>query len=152
MTTTQAERSPSIQDIERAALRRRAMERLLRFDDMRAAESLRQQGRSQRVIADLLHTTQPRVHRMLKSVELRGSTRETPEEVILRAAVDQSDRAALLARLKSFAYTFTEHAPEPHEGSIPGSWTDVEAALMEGLLSQDEYDDLRASINPPADA
>lgn len=152
MTATQMRTQSDVATIERDALRRRAQERLVRFDDMRAASRLRQLGKSQREIAEALQTTQPRVHRMLKAVDMRGGTEPTAEELILRATVDQTDRAEMVEQLTNLICTFTEYAPEPFEGSAPGTWTDVEVALMSGLLSQGEYDRVRDAVHTPVHA
>jgi hypothetical protein len=135
--------------IEKAAALRRARERLDRIEEMRDAQELAQAGKAQRDIADLLHTTQPRVHRMLKAMEGRSVDFTTPEEIILRATVDGADRDALVERLAEYGYTFRQHAPEPFEGAIDGSWDDVRHAFMTGLLSQGEYERVHAAVKPP---
>lgn len=66
---------------------RRAHERLLRLDDMRAACQLKRSGMNQREIADVLSTTQPRVGRLLRGASALGDA-PSPEEIILRATVD----------------------------------------------------------------
>jgi hypothetical protein len=134
--------------IEKSASLRRARERLDRIEEMRDAQKLERAGKTQRDIADLLHTTQPRVHRMLKAMEGRDDD-ATPEEIILRAAVDGSDRNALIKRLAEIRYTFRQHAPEPFEGAVGGSWDDVKHAFMTGLLSQGEYERVRDAVKPP---
>lgn len=135
--------------IEKAATVRRARERLDRIEEMRDAQRLAEAGKAQRDIADLLHTTQPRVHRMLKAMETRKRDAETPEEIILRATVDGTDRAALVRRLAKCKYTFRKHAPEPFEGAVGGSWDDVKHAFMTGLLTQGEYERVRDAVKPP---
>lgn len=74
----------------------------------------------------------------------------TPGEIIRRAARDQTDRTELVQRLSDLDYTFTEHAPYPFDGSRPGTWTQVLAALANGLLSQNEYDRIESAVQPPA--
>lgn len=150
MTANTLERDLDVEAVERAALRRRAQERLDRIDDMRAAYSLHLAKKTQREIADILHTTQPRVHRMLKAMELRGNIEETPEEVILRATVEGTDRKALLERLSRMSYTFTEYAPEPFDGSKPGTWTQVKVACATGLLTREEFDEIATAVKAPA--
>lgn len=135
--------------IENAAMVRRARERLDRIEEMCDAQRLADAGMAQRDIADLLHTTQPRVHRMLKAMEGRRGDTQTPEEIILRATVDGTDRDALVERLAECACTFREHAPEPSEGAIGGSWDDVKHAFVTGLLTQGEYERVRAAVKPP---
>jgi predicted XRE-type DNA-binding protein len=137
--------------IERIAHRariRQAEERLRLIGEMRDANQLKQAGKTQREIADILHTTQPRVHRMLRGVRALSDA-ETPEEIILRATVDDTPRDVLVKQLSTFDYTFTKFAPYPHEGSVPGTWTQVGAAHLLGLLSDEEYESVSAAVKPP---
>lgn len=135
--------------IMRDALVRRATVRLARIDDIRAAVRLSSAGKSQREIAELLHVTQPVVHRLLRDAELLG-TEETPEELILRTWVEGASRDALVARLSRWDYTFTVYAPYPSEGSTPGTWDQVVFAYQNGLLSGDEYAQVKSAVNAPA--
>lgn len=134
--------------IQREAVTRRAQERLGRIEEMRRARQMALAGKSQREIAETLLTTQPRVHRMLKAMEGRPADAVTPEEIILRAAVDDTDRTALIRHLIKLDYTFREHAPEPFEGAVGGSWDDVRHAFMTGLLSAEEYEHVRDAVQP----
>lgn len=119
-----------------AATLDRARERLNRIEEIREAQRLASTGRSEPEIADLLDTTRPRVRRMLSAANRLDV--ETPEEIILRAAVDGSDRNALARRLGEFTYTFRTHAPRPFEAATSGSWDDIKHAYATGLLSSDE--------------
>jgi predicted XRE-type DNA-binding protein len=139
----------AVEDIARKAYVRQAQERLLLIDEMRDANRLKQAGKSQREIAAILHTTQPRVHRMLRGARALGDT-DTPEEIILRATVHNTPRDVLVQQLSTFDYTFTEFAPYPHEGSIPGTWTQVGAAHLLGLLSDEEYENVSSAVKPAA--
>lgn len=138
----------TVEEIGRKALIRQARERLDLLDEMRDANRLSMAGRSQREIAEILHTTQPRVGRILRGARVLGEA-ETPEEVILRATVNATPRDVLIKELSAYRYTFTEFAPAPHEGSVPGSWTQVGAAHLLGLLSDEEYDSVCAAVQPP---
>lgn len=77
---------------------RQAQERLRRIDTRRRAYRLRQDGVTETEIAAILDRPVPEVHRMIRSVEEMGD-HVTAEEVILRAAVDGSDRNALVKTL-----------------------------------------------------
>jgi hypothetical protein len=141
MTTT-------VEEIAHKAHVRQARERLGLLDEMRDAQQLALAGKSQREIADILNTTQPRVGRILRGARgLREA--ETPEEIILRAAVDDTHRDVLVAQLSSYPYTFTEFAPFPNDGSVPGTWTQVSAAHLLELLSDEEYESVCAAVQPP---
>lgn len=138
----------TVEEIGRKALIRQVRERLDLIDEMRDANRLRLAGKSQREIAEILHTTQPRVGRILRGARVLGEA-ETPEEIILRATVDATPRDVLVKQLSTYRYTFTEFAPAPHEGSVPGTWTQVGAAHLLGLLSDKEYESVCAAVKPP---
>jgi hypothetical protein len=138
----------TVEEITHKAHIRRVRERLDLLDEMRDALRLALTGKSQREIADILNTTQPRVGRILRGARALGEA-ETPEEIILRAIVDDTSRDVLVKQLSSFPYTFTEFAPPPHEGSVPGTWTQVSAAHLLELLSDEEYETVCAAVQPP---
>lgn len=125
----------AVERIAEQAIIRRAQERLLQLGEMRDADRLRNSGRSQREIALILRTTQPRVGRLLRGARALG-TAPTPEEVILRATVGKTARGALVKRLCTLSYT----APE--------SWNQVEEAHSLGLLRDEEYEKVKACMQP----
>ena len=141
--------NPDLAAVRREALRRRAQERLGKMDDVRDAVALHAAGRAQREIAETLHTTQPRVHRLLKAHEAGEAEVVTPEEVILRAFVDGSSRKALVETLSHWPYTFTEYAPEPFDGSKPGTWLQVATACTMGFLTEQEFEQIVEAVQPP---
>ena len=138
----------TVEAVAHEAQVRRALERLLRIDDMRAASQLKRSGMNQREIADVLSTTQPRVGRLLRGASVLGDA-PSPEEVILRAAVDGTPRGKLVKQLRGLDYTFTQFAPYPHEGSVPGTWTQVSTAHQLGLLGDEEYESVSSAVQPP---
>ena len=138
----------TVEAIAHEAQVRRAYERLLRIDDMRAARQLKRSGMNQRQIADVLSTTQPRVGRLLRGANALGDV-PSPEEIILRATVDGTPRGKLLKQLRGLDYTFTQFAPYPHEGSVLGTWTQVSTAHQLGLLSDEEYESVSSAVQPP---
>lgn len=138
----------AVEGIAHRAQIRQARERLDLIEEMRDANRLKLAGKSQREIADILNTTQPRVGRVLRGARVLGEA-ETPEEIILRATVEATPRDALVKQLSRLHYTFTEFAPAPHEGSVPGTWTQVSAAHLLGLLSDEEYESVCAAVKPP---
>lgn len=138
---------PEFETIHHGALQRQARQRVDRVDDLRAAKNAADRELSQRDIADLLLTSQAKVHRMLKTIERRGGNLEPePEEIILRAFAYGTNRGQLLETLKSFTYTFGQSAPYPHEGRLPGTWDQVVAAYTQELLTGEEFDEVRAAV------
>ncbi len=141
----------TVEDISGEALVRRAQQRLLVIGEMRDAIRLKQQGKSQREIAEILRTTQPRVGRLLRGAQALGET-PTPEEIILRATVEGTHRGVLVKQLCAFNYTFTNSVPQTDEAARSGTWSQVSAAHRLGLLGDDEYESVRSAVNPPATA
>lgn len=137
-----------VEEIAYKALIRQSRARLNAIEEMRDAKQLSLAGKSQREIAEVLNTTQSRVHRILRGAKVIGKS-ATPEEVILRATVKGTARELLVKELGTMHYTFATCAPYPHEGSIPGTWSQVGAAHVLGLLSDEEYEEICASVRPP---
>lgn len=138
-----------VEEIAHKALIRQVRERLDAIEEMRDAKRLHLAGKSQREIAEVLSTTQPRVHRILRGSKAL-SDQETPEEVILRATLNRTPRERLVKDLSTMDYTFTTYAPSPHEGSIPGTWTQVGTAHVLGLLTDEEYEEICDFVGPPS--
>lgn len=141
--------SRTIEDIAHEAVVRRAQERLLLLGEMRDADRLNQSGKSQREIASILRTSQPRVGRLLRGAQELGVD-PTAEEIILRATVDGTPRSRLVERLCSLRYTFNEARLGPPGSSGSGNWGQVTAARLCGLLDDDEYEQVRSFVAPPA--
>ncbi|MCZ9884728.1 hypothetical protein [Arthrobacter sp. B2a2-09] len=134
--------------LHRGALQRQARQRVDLLDELRAVHNASSRGRNQRQIAEILVTSQAKVHRMLKAIERRPSVlaSQEPEEIILRAFAYDTSRPELLATLKSMTFTDGEDAPYPEEGRIPGTWDQVVSAFAQGLLDEAEFNEVRAAI------
>lgn len=140
--------SRTIEDIAHEAVLRRAQERLLLLGEMRDAERLNQSGKTQREIASILRTSQPRVGRLLREAQQLGDD-PTAEEIILRATVDGMPRGRLVKRLCSLRYTCHDAPLGRHSSSAAGSWDQVVAAYRGGLINDEEYERIRSAVNPP---
>ncbi|XAZ31927.1 hypothetical protein AAHB34_03085 [Paenarthrobacter ureafaciens] len=103
---------------------------------------------NQRDIAEVLVTSQAKVHRMLKAIERRPDilSSDQPEELILRAFAYDTPRRDLIEKLKSISYTDGEEAPYPDEGRIPGTWDQVVGAHAQELLTESEFNEVRAAV------
>ncbi|UXM92249.1 hypothetical protein [Paenarthrobacter sp. JL.01a] len=134
--------------LHRGALQRQARQRVDLLDELRAVHNASSRGMNQREIADVLVTSQAKVHRMLKAIERRPEVLSggAPEEIILRAFAYDTPRPELLERLKSMSYTDGEDAPYPHEGRIPGTWDQVVGAFAQDLLTEREFNEVRAAV------
>lgn len=140
--------SRTIDDIAHEAVLRRAQERLLLLGEIRDADRLYQSGKTQREIANILRTSQPRVGRLLREAQHLGDA-PTAEEIILRATVDGTPRGRLVKRLCSLHYTFHNVPPGRHSSSPIGNWGQVVAAYRGGLIDDEEYERIRSVVDPP---
>lgn len=143
--------SRTIEDIAHEAVVRRAQERLLLLGEIRDADRLNHSGKTQREIASILRTSQPRVGRLLREARHLGDD-PTAEEIILRATVDGTPRSRLVERLCALRYTHRAHeAPRGRHSSIAaqGNWGQVTAAHRCGLLDDEEYERIRSVVDPP---
>lgn len=86
---------------------------------------------------------------MLVAAEQIGDS-VTPEEVILRANMDGTDRDELVKMLAEMTYSFTEYAPGVlNDGSNPGTWNQVLGATLDGTLSDEEFARVSQAVRPP---
>lgn len=137
----------SLKAIRREALQRQARQRIDRIDELRAAKNAADSNLTQREIAELLATSQAKVHRLLKALEpMNGDLSADPEELLLRAFVYDSDRIKLVADLKDLSYSFGQEAPYPHEGRLPGTWDQVVAGFAQGMLNKEEFNEVRLVV------
>ncbi|GAP60672.1 hypothetical protein AHiyo1_42440 [Arthrobacter sp. Hiyo1] len=114
----------SLEAIHKEALQRQARQKVDLIDELRAALNADRRGIPQRDIADLLATSQARVHRLLKAIERRGGTvNKDPEEIILRAFAYDTSRQRLMEELMSYTYTFGEQAHIPTKDEFPAPGT-----------------------------
>nr|WP_046284143.1 helix-turn-helix domain-containing protein [Mycobacterium sp. UM_NZ2] len=134
---------------EQVIVRRRAVDRLKRIGNIRAAAQLSEAGATATQIAERLGIAEPTVHRLQAGARVLGDVEGSPEEMILRAFVDGTDRAELVVALSVYPYTFPEYAPYPHEGKTLSTWDQVEAAAVAGFISRDEFLRIHAAVNPP---
>lgn len=140
--------SRTIEDIAHEAVVRRAQERLLLLGEMRDAKRLNQSGKTQREIASILRTSQPRVGRLLREAQQLGDD-PTAEEIILRAKVDGTPRGRLVKRLRSLRYTFQDGPLRRHTSGANRNWGQVVAAYRCGLIDDEEYEQIRSAVDPP---
>ena len=70
----------------------------------------------------------------------------TPEEIILHAYVDGTDRDALVAALSRYRFTFPEYVEDSRK---TGTWDQVILAFYLDYLTADELGEVRAAVNPP---
>lgn len=131
--------NPLVQAERQQALKRVAQRAVSDLDGLRAALRLLDFGCSQQEIADVLMTSQAKVHRMLKLIKGRGGLIPVePEEIILRATAGVISRQEMMDRLRAFEYSPGTDAPYPHEGHIDGTWDQVVSAYARGLITREE--------------
>lgn len=88
--------------------------------------------KTEREIRELIETTQAMKAAVKNLVKERKSEAITQKEFI--------------DRLKAFSYTADTFAPRDLDGVIRGSWSAVEDLLIDGVISDEEYDFLAKTI------
>lgn len=100
----------------------------------------------QQQIAGWLKISQPMVSKIAKKARLNPHLLDrSPREVILERAAGKLGDDAMLTELRGWSFTFgrfvDEDAVEP-EWFEPGTIRQIEAAYREGMLTDDEYDQI----------
>lgn len=124
-----------------------ARRRLERIQEIRRAGDLAKSGLSSAEVASEMQMPEPRARRLIK-MEGDRWYEHTPEELIMWATVERSDRRELIEALCNLTYTYSVHAPWPAEGASPGTWDEVRAARASGLLSDAEFAEIVAAVKP----
>ncbi|GAA1134817.1 sigma factor-like helix-turn-helix DNA-binding protein [Nocardioides aquiterrae] len=131
----------------------RAWSELTELEQTRSALLATEDGMAQREIARLLGVSQTEVHRMLRRARTvsRDWFATTPRELILEYNAGIISRGMLVGRLGGVA----EGAGGPGElddGYKPDSWDEVRDAYLDGLLTEEEYEELRAKSSQRRDS
>ncbi len=114
--------------------------RLAEIDRMRQVYLASLDGLPQRDIAAAVHLSQASVHRMIVRARALGIDRESVEEVVLQRFVGQISTAQMLERLASIE-SWVPRVVDPVDGVLPGdSWADLDELCEDGLISEDEVD------------
>lgn len=121
----------------------RARTELCGLAEVRAVRQATKAGLSQRAIAKLLGTSQTNVHRLLRQSRAVDD-RRGPREVILCYVAGEISRGALIGSLSDLARG--SHPEDGGDGYLPGTWDEVRAAFLDGLLAETDYEELRAAL------
>ena len=73
---------------------------------------------------------------------MAGTVPVTPGLLIDRRAAGEIDTPTLMASLRAWPYTGSIRAPVWMEGTLPGTWAEVEQARYDGRLTPTEYESL----------
>ncbi|MDN5757749.1 MAG: hypothetical protein L0H59_04340 [Tomitella sp.] len=120
----------------------RAQELLGRLHTLRHIRAAYDDEVTQSQIARERGISQAHVHRLLKITENNHEIiAERPREVIWKRAVGLVTSEHMIDELANWEYATTQREPAtPLPESVPGAWTDVENALIEGLITETEVD------------
>jgi len=131
-------------DDDRAArLRRRTREWLAAVDRDRAIHGLSGEGRTAAEIAGIVGVPEPQVSRILAA----GPRGVSPDEIITRAFVDGTPRDDLVAALSAMSFTDGRLAEGSYDGYQPGTVDALSVAVLTGMLSQEEFDQVLAATD-----
>lgn len=117
---------------------------------LRAVLEASVQGRSQREIAARLGVSQAAVNKMLvRARHIRDLDIRTPREIALSYAAGEITRPEMIDALAAFPHTGT-HVLDPDnplpEQVVPGTWGELELALVDGLISDEDLDAVTAGL------
>jgi hypothetical protein len=132
---------PGDDDLRAAAKRCVAQRQLQELAQLRLLERARQNSTPQQQMAKWLGTSQPTISRLLNKIEADPSVLDrTPTEVINQRLVGEIDSHTMMEALTSFAYSPGDFGPHGADGFLRGDWRQIENALVEGLISENEYE------------
>lgn len=124
-----------------------AKENLVEIERIRAVAAASQSGMSQREIADLLDTSQPDIHRVLRRVNSGSGIPEvSPNEVVMRATVGEISRKAMLDALRNMDYSIGQSDPTGGDGYLAGTWDQVKRLVGKHFVTESEYERLRLAL------
>lgn len=139
-------------DYTREAGRARTLRQRVNLDQLdyrRELARLASLGIPQRQLSKVLGISQPSLSSALKTAEKVSPTRPgfsgaDPYEVCLRYSVGELSREQLIAELQRWDYVVPEPREHDHFDDLrfdtPGSFSDVERALNDGLIDGEAYD------------
>lgn len=120
-----------------------AEQHLRLFRGSRAVEEERLRGLDPTQISETLGIPHSEVDRILADLAHWGGEKPvTPTVLIYRRWLGEITTADMMGALKAWPYTSHMSAPQPFDGSIPGSWDEIDQAARDGYLTEAEYDSL----------
>lgn len=133
----------------RAVVRARQNKELAELDYRRELIQLASSGISQTQISQWLGIAQPSVSSALRTAEnvkmpLEGFSGATPYEICQRYAAGYLEREQLIDELVRFPYAETG-TTDGYDSLIvdpPGTWSEVSAAILAGLITEDVYEEV----------
>ena len=131
-----------------ANLRKIAAKRnLVEIERIRVVAAASQSGMRQREIADLLDTSQPDIHRVLRRVNSgSGIPGVSPNEIVMRATVGEISRQEMLDTLRNMDYSVGQSDPTGGDGYLAGSWDQVKRLVGKHFVTESEYESLRLTL------
>jgi len=131
----------------RTDMRETAAEVLALIDSDRRFERLLRQGLTPQQVAERTGEEERFVLTVKRMMDRGEPVRpETPEELGFRRFLGQISSQEMMDRLRSWPYTFSRI--RGYDGYERGSWDDIDSLRSDGLLSDQEYDELRAITDP----
>ena len=139
-------------EIEAEARHLRAMKEQLSISEARLIVEAKHQSKTQAETARLLSISQPTVSRVLREVEHAPEMLSVkPRELINRFLLGHIDRESMLQMLMHLEYAPACLDPTGGDGYVAGDWKQIEQALIDGELTDEEYERI-ATAAPLANA
>ena len=136
------------EDIKVTARRVRAKKELADVGVLRLVDqSLLAQTR-QEDIAGMLGTSQSTISRMTQRIRQQPSELQpTPREIINQRNAGQINDTEMMRQLENFNYEPLRYEPTPGDGVLRGDWRGIEDALVNDLITEEEYEQLARRIS-----
>lgn len=119
----------------------RARRELVTIEEAEAALAASKSGVSQREIAADLGRSQTDIHRLLR--KSRAGMPSATWRTILRGVAGDGTRATMVGLLRPGLERGEVPSGEQTDGYVPSGLDEVRRAYMEGLLTEDEYNQIR---------
>lgn len=130
------------------SLRLRARARLDRLEQMRLVADAIDANAVQDSIASELGISQATVSRMVRQIRAdRTILGVAPIETIYRRAAQEITTEEMMASLNGATFTLGTFDPTGGDGYLRGTWDQIATALVEGFISEGEYNLLARQVS-----
>lgn len=131
----------SLEELRRVS----ALQELLSIHEERAVARAAADGRTQREIAAALGKPQTQIHRILRRARLgEAERRASAREVILQYRAGAIREGMMLGLLKGASEGRSAQG-QHDDGFVRDDWDEIRSAYMSGLLTEEQYESLRAA-------
>lgn len=137
----------AVASLEEQARAVRAQKALVELAELRLVHKAGGERKTQKEIAHLLGVSQPTVSRMAQKIKQTPRAIQTePREIINQRTVGRIDSLEMMSLLVSFDYEPARYDPTSGDGFLRGDWHQIEDALVNDLITDEEYEKLAYEV------